>query len=330
MAEPTPSGYGYRTAKGEWRPPYPVGYAPLFNWPPQVVAIFKWLFRWGGYLWPWNIFYFALATATWLWFQPPLARCAEFRAGWIGEIFLRNFILLWLVTGGWHLLLYTFKVQGTERRYSNHWLRVNDPNFLFRNQTYDNIFWSCVSGCTFWTAYEALYFWSAANHHAPYVSWTAHPVYCALLLLLIPLWREFHFYWVHRAIHWKPMYKYVHYLHHKNVQPGPWSGLSMHPVEHLVYFSCVLIHWVVPSHPIHFLLDAQHAALTPAYGHIGFEGPLLDGKLPAGSYFHYLHHRYFECNYGESTLPFDRLFGTLRDGLSDVVKTEENMGQVGR
>jgi len=311
--------YGYRTAKGEWRPPYPVSYAPLFNWPPQVVATLKWLFRYGGYLWPWNIFYFGLATATWLWLQPPLSRCAEFRWDWIGLMFLRNLVLLWIITGGWHLLLYTFKVQGENRRYSNHWLRANDPNFLFRNQLYDNIFWSSISGVAFWTAYEAFYMWSAANHHVPYVSWREHPIYCSVILLLVPLWREFHFYWVHRAIHWKPLYKYVHYLHHKNVQPGPWSGLSMHPVEHLIYFSCVLIHWVVPSHPIHVLLDAQHAGLTPAYGHIGFEGPLLDGKLPGGSYFHYLHHRYFECNYGESTLPFDRLFGTLRDGLSDVV-----------
>ena len=313
------SEFGYRTAKGEWRPPYPVTHAPLFSWPLRPVETLKWIFRYGGYLWPWNIIYFFLAAATWLWLQPPLSDCVHVKPGWISFMFFRNLALLWVFSGGWHLILYTLKLQGTERPYSNHWLRKDDPNFLFKNQLYDNIFWSCVSGCTIWTAYDVLYFWSAANHHVPYVRWHEHPFYCVGLMLLLPLWREFHFYWVHRAIHWKPMYKYVHYLHHKNVQPGPWSGLSMHPVEHLLYFTCVLIHWVVPSHPIHFILDAQHAALTPAYGHIGFEGPLLDGKLPGGSYFHYLHHRYFECNYGESTVPFDWLFGTLRDGLSDVV-----------
>jgi sterol desaturase/sphingolipid hydroxylase (fatty acid hydroxylase superfamily) len=93
----------------------------------------------------------------------------------------------------------------------------------------------------------------------------------------------------------------------------------MHPVEHVIYFSRLLIHWVVPSHPIHFLFQSQDAALGPANSHLGFEGPLLNGKLPAGSYIHYLHHRYIDCNYGESKLPFDRLFGSLRDGLSDVV-----------
>jgi sterol desaturase/sphingolipid hydroxylase (fatty acid hydroxylase superfamily) len=65
------------------------------------------------------------------------------------------------------------------------------------------------------------------------------------------------------------------------------------------------------------LFDLQHAALGPANGHHGFEGPIIQGKVPTGSYFHYLHHRYFECNYGESTLPLDRWFGTFRDGLPD-------------
>ena len=109
------------------------------------------------------------------------------------------------------------------------------------------------------------------------VDWKSHPVYWALWLCAIPFWREFHFYWIHRAIHWPPLYRTVHYLHHKNINPGPWSGLAMHPVEHLLYFSVVLIHWVVPSHPIHFLFNAQHTALTPAGGHHGFEGP-LSGK----------------------------------------------------
>ncbi len=319
MTEATEPEHGYRTAKGEWRPPYPVKFAPLFIWPPQPIETLKWLLRYGGYLWPWNTFYALLATVTWLWFQPSLSRCVEFKAGWISQMFLRNLILLVLMNHGWHLLLYTFKMQGTKNKYDPHWLRVNDRNFLFKNQLYDNIFWSCVSGCTVWTAYEALLFWAMANRHLPYVSWTTHPVYCSVWLFVIPLWRESHFFIFHRAIHWKPMYKYVHYLHHKNVNPGPWSGISMHPVEHIIYFSMVLIHFVVPSHPIHLLFHTQIAGISPPYGHLGFEGPMLKGMLPGGSYFHYLHHRYFECNYGETTVPLDRLFGTVRDGLSDVV-----------
>ena len=35
------------------------------------------------------------------------------------------------------------------------------------------------------------------------------------------------------------------------------------------------------------------------------------------TYFHWLHHRYFEGNYGENTIPLDRWFGTFRDGPPD-------------
>lgn len=306
---------GFRNAKGEWRPPYPVRYAPLLVWPPKPRDAVKWLLSYPGFLWPWNSVYLLITVVTWFYLQPSLTRCAQLGWDWVAQMYLRNLGLLWLTAGGWHLLLYTIKAQGTERKYDARWLRTNDRNFMFRNQLGDNIFWSCVSGCTIWTGYEVWYMWAAANGHVPYLSWSEHPIYCALWLCAIPFWREFHFYWIHRAIHWKPLYKYVHYLHHKNVNPGPWSGLAMHPVEHILYFSVVLIHWLVPSHPIHFLFNAQHTALTPAGGHHGFEGPILNGKLPTGSYFHYLHHRYFECNYGEATLPLDRMFGTFRDGL---------------
>lgn len=303
-----------RNAKGEWRPPYPAKYAPLFQLPFKLGVALKWLFANPGYFFPWNTIFLLVSMVLWFYFQPPLSRCVELKADWIGLLFFRNLVILWLWYGLWHLLLYTFKLQGTEGKYDARWLSKNDPKFTFRNQLYDNILWSCASGGTCWTVYEVLYMWSAANNWVPYVSWTTHPIYCTLLMCVLPLWREFHFYWVHRFIHIKQLYKHVHALHHRNVNPGPWSGLAMHPVEHIFYFSCTLIHWIVPSHPLHFIYTLQHAVLAPINGHIGFEGPVIKGAIPMGSYFHYLHHRYFECNYGESVLPLDKYFGTFRDG----------------
>ena len=91
----------------------------------------------------------------------------------------------------------------------------------------------------------------------------------------------------------------------------------MHPVETLLYLSVGAIHWIVPSHPIHYLFTMQHAVLGAAHAHHGFEGPLVKGKIPSSSFFHYLHHRYFECNYGGRVLPLDQWFGTFRDGLPE-------------
>ena len=94
----------------------------------------------------------------------------------------------------------------------------------------------------------------------------------------------------------------------------------MHPIEHIFYFSCAAIHWIIPSHPIHVVLNLQHAGLTPAQGHVGFEAVIVNGKynLAGASYFHQLHHRYFECNYGEPDMPFDYWFGTSHDGSDEA------------
>ena len=279
----------------------------------------KWFINFPGFMWPRNLVLLAIASASWFWFQPELSRCAQFQWDWIAQILLRNLVLIWLVYGGYHFYFYILRGEGTKGKYDARWPAENSPRFLFRNQVHDNVFWTTVGGGGIWTAYEVLALWLYANNHLPRLDWAEHPVLFVLWLFLIPFWREFHFYWVHRLIHWKPLYQHVHYLHHKNVNPIPWSGMAMHPVETLLYFSVVLIHFVVPSHPFHFLFNIQHTGLSPACGHHGFEGPVLEEKWPTGSYFHYLHHRYFECNYGESTLPLDRWFGTFRDGLPEGI-----------
>jgi sterol desaturase/sphingolipid hydroxylase (fatty acid hydroxylase superfamily) len=306
-----------RNARGEWTPTNAIRHTPLFRWPPRPARWLKWVLSYPGFLWPWNSIYLLITMFIWFHLQPAVPRCVELKPDWIALLFLRNLGLAWAVYGGWHLLLYILRVQGTNRKYDIRWPSRNDPKFLFRNQTLDNIFWSCASGCTIWTAYEVLYFWALANHKIPYVDWASHPVYFAVWLCLIPFWRDLHFYCVHRLIHWGPLYKAAHYLHHKNTNPGPWSGLSMHPVEHLLYFSVVLIHFIVPSHPIHFLFNSEQAgAFAPATGHHGFEKPLAEKAFPSGSYFHYLHHRIFTCNYGGDELPLDRWFGTHRSSLA--------------
>ena len=89
----------------------------------------------------------------------------------------------------------------------------------------------------------------------------------------------------------------------------------MHPVEHIIYFSSILIFWIVPSHPLHVIFALQFAALAASVGHAGFDKLVVRGNVTVpGDFFHYLHHRYFECNYGNHLMPYDRLFGTFHDG----------------
>jgi len=305
-----------------------VAYAPLFQpseWGPKAFA--KFLFGWSGYLWPWNCIYLAVCVASYVYTNPSMKGCYKYPIGCAEVLYLRNLALLWLFAGGWHYVMYQVKINGTKSKYEPKWPVTESSKFLFRDQVYDNVFWSCISGVSIWAAYEALFMRLWKLELAPvYYDWWSKPYYSAGLLLAIPIWREFHFYFIHRMIHWKPLYRRFHYLHHTNTNPGPWTGLAMHPVEHVLYFSVVLVHLFVESHPVHFFFNAQHTALTPASGHLGFHGPFWEDRMPGGSYFHYLHHRYFECNYGESTIPLDRWFGTFRDGKGEGTSTAEEGG----
>ena len=231
-------------------------------------------------------------------------------------ILLRNLILMTLVAGGLHWFFHAGKRQSDDLKFDPREVPMKGKVFTFNNQLHDNVFWTLASGVSIWTAYEVLMFWGMANGYIPVLYWVDNPVWFVLLLFLTPLWISFHFYWIHRFLHWPPMYKIAHSLHHRNTNVGPWSGLSMHPIETVLFFSSILIHWILLSHPIHILFHMQHQALTAATSHTGFEGLIVKDKnrLQLGRFHHQMHHRYFECNYGNLEVPWDKVFGSFHDG----------------
>jgi len=312
--------YGKRDKRGDWKPFKSIEYPPVFVWPAQPLGFLKWLFGFSGYILPWNLFYAALALVFWTYLTPPLETMKSFEPGWIAFLLARNVILALLFFGAFHSRLYVQKAQGNKFKYNAKWLDTDNPVFFFRHQTIDNMIWLFASGLPIWTAYEVLTLWAFANGHIPFVNWQTHPVYFIALLLVIPLFRELHFYLIHRLIHWPPLYRTVHKYHHNNVNPGPWSGLAMHPVEHLLYFSGVLIHWIVPSHPVHALFQLIHAGLSPVPGHTGFDKVVVgkQGAIDTHCYAHYLHHKYFECNYADGAVPLDKWLGTFHDGSEEA------------
>ena len=92
---------------------------------------------------------------------------------------------------------------------------------------------------------------------------------------------------VHKLLHYQPLYRWFHATHHKSYNPGPWSGLSMHPVEHLIFFTSCCLPLFYELHPIHMLFPCLYARISPIAGHDGFDKPA------GGSYVHYLHHSKF-------------------------------------
>ena len=301
-----------------WCPALPIEMAPLFAWPHDPVKTASWFAR----LWlplTDRTAILLITLVTWFYLRPALERCQTLELGWVAEIYLRNLGVMVLVAGGLHLYFHSFKRQGDRRKFDPGDPTRKQRKFTFRGQVRDNMFWTLASGVTVWSAYEALFMWGYANGYLPVLDWSGNPVWLVLLIVLIPHGSSIHFYLIHRFLHWPPLYRIAHAVHHRNITIGPWSGLSMHPIEHIIFFSSVLVHWLVASHPIHLLYHLQFKALTAVTSHTGFERLLVKDKsgMILGDFFHQLHHRHSECNYGGTDIPFDRWFGTFHDGTEE-------------
>ena len=314
------SKYGTENARGYWSPSKPISYGPAFNWPPDPKALYKWFFGFPGYLLPWNVLYAIAAFGIWTFLTPNLANFETLSLKWSALILTRNFVLAVLVYGAWHLWLYRWRKQDTLFKYNRKWPSKKSSVFLFNNQTYDNMFWTLASGVPIWTAYELLLLWAYANGHAAMISPSENMIGFIALFFFVPFIHEVGFYFVHRSLHWPPLYRIAHKLHHRNVNPGPWSGLSMHPIEHLMYFSTILLFFVIPSHPIHMINLASRLGVSPAQGHTGFDRVVVseESAMDTSYYAHYLHHRYFEVNYADGMVPLDKWFGSFHDGTPEA------------
>ncbi len=304
------------TTRQEWnhKPDVPIQTSPLWEWPPRPWAAAKW------YLDSWffltiNGAIVGLAFIAYLWFSPSLEQTQTLALRWISLVFLRNLVLLCLVAGCLHLWFHKYAVQDTELKYDPRPFPRNGRMFTMNSQLLDNMFWSIASGVTIWSLFEVLIWWSMANGNAPTITWDSNPIWFVAVFFLIPVWESFYFYWIHRLLHTGPFYRF-HALHHRNTDIGPWSGLSMHPVEHMFYFGTAMIHFAVATHPVHLIFHLMFYALLAVTTHTGFEGLLFRNKkrVHLGKFHHQIHHRYFECNYGNLDVPWDKLFGSFHDG----------------
>ena len=308
------------TTRANWHftPELPIRLAPYWDRPARWGVILRYIVNgWS----PLGSRFYLLLIALGIWFftSPALERTASLQFDWIFQIWIRNVILITVVAGGLHLYLYTFRGQGDEWRYDKRAYPAKGKAFLFGNQLWDNVFWTLGSGVAVQTAYEVFFMWAYANGIATLITLEENPVLFIVLILLIPYWNAVHFEVQHRLLHWPPLFRWVHFRHHRNVNLAPWSGLTQHPVEHVVDQSDCMIFLFIPSHPVHVIFQLMYHGVNGPVTHTGYDGIRLSKtrRFEIGDFFHHLHHRYFDCNYGGYDTPWDRLFGSFHDGTEE-------------
>ncbi len=151
---------------------------------------------------------------------------------------------------------------------------------------------------------------------------------CAALILV----HDMYYYFVHRLMHHKKLYRVMHAVHHRHRTPNVWSAFAFHWSETLVQvvFAFAVI-WFVPIHTGTLAFFSIWLAVVVITHHSGYE--LRGGGRTGGAYallnsttHHDLHHTSPGYNYALYFPWWDRLFGTEHPRMKTVNERERRMG----
>lgn len=144
-----------------------------------------------------------------------------------------------------------------------------------------------------------------------------NPLWLIGSFALILVAHDAYFYWSHRLMHHKRVFRLVHRTHHLSRTPTPWTAYSFSPLEALVEAAFLPLYLLlVPTHVIVIGIFLIHMILRNVIAHAGFElfprrwmsWPLA--RWITVSLHHDQHHEHFHCNYGFYFTWWDRWMGT--------------------
>ena len=156
-------------------------------------------------------------------------------------------------------------------------------------------------------------------------------LYIPFSVVLVLVMHDAYFYWTHRLLHSKYLYRHVHRIHHLSTAPSPWAAYAFHPVEAVIQSLIVpIIVLILPIHPVSIAVFLLIQIIRNVLGHSGFEifpasfsrSALL--RLFQSNTDHDLHHRFTHGNYGLYFTWWDRMLGTDREDSVRVFERVTN------
>jgi len=152
---------------------------------------------------------------------------------------------------------------------------------------------------------------------APWYTYLPKMFFC---LMIEDTWH----YFVHRLLHWKAIYGYVHKIHHTFHAPFGIVAEYAHPIETIVLGIGFFIPMLLLCDHLLFMFIWFLVRMVQTHeAHCGYElpfNPLYLIPFYGGAKAHDLHHKTFECNYSSTFTYWDRLFGTYVDPESAAEK----------
>lgn len=141
--------------------------------------------------------------------------------------------------------------------------------------------------------------------------------YLAFSVALLALFHDSYFYWTHRLMHHPRLFRRFHALHHRSVNPTPFTAYSFNPTEAAVNFMAVPIFCaLVPMHDLATVIYMWLMIVRNALGHCGYElmprgwtrNPWLNWSTTITH--HDMHHEKMTGNFGLYFTWWDKWMGT--------------------
>ena len=135
---------------------------------------------------------------------------------------------------------------------------------------------------------------------------------CSVVLFL--LFTDFLIYWIHRGLHHKSVYKYLHKTHHLWKVPTPFASHAFHPIDGFLQ-SCPyhIYPFLFPLHKIVYLSLFLAVNFWTVSIHDGdYRVPEVLKPIINGSAHHTDHHLLYNYNYGQFFTLWDRIGGSFR------------------
>lgn len=142
-------------------------------------------------------------------------------------------------------------------------------------------------------------------------------IWLVLSLILCLIIHDTYFYWMHRLLHHKKIFRLTHLLHHRSTNPSPWAAYSFHFIESWTEGAVLLvIALIIPVHILTVALFTIISLIINVYGHLGYE--IMPRSFRSSFLFeifntsvhHNMHHSKFRGNYGLYFRVWDRLMHT--------------------
>ncbi|XP_067675337.1 lathosterol oxidase-like [Haliotis asinina] len=121
-------------------------------------------------------------------------------------------------------------------------------------------------------------------------------------------------YWIHRYLHHKYVYKWLHKLHHKWKVPTPFASHAFHPLDGFLQSLPYHIYpFLFPLHKVTYLCLFVFVNLWTVSIHDGdYRVPRLLRPFINGSAHHMDHHLFYLYNYGQFFTLWDKIGGSFR------------------